>query len=362
MKYYSLARILQYNAKYNVIFGERSNGKTYSVLEHGIKKYCKSGEQMAIVRRWQDDFIGKRGQQMFSACAENGLIKKYTKGEYTDVYYHASKWYFCRYEDDEKGKRNRITSEDPFCYGFAISSQEHDKSTSYPRITTILFDEFITRSYYLPDEFVLFTNVLSTIIRQRDDVQIFMLGNTVNKYCPYFSEMGLSHVSKMNQGDIDLYKYGESGLTVAVEFTSGTKKGKKSDVYFAFDNPKLKMITEGQWELDIYPHCPLKYRPCETAFIFFIIFNSQIMQCNVIVTNDGYFLFIHEKTTELKNPDTDLIYTADYCSYKANIRQSFLKSQDKLDLKIAKFFREKRVFYSNNEIGDVIANYLKNCA
>ena len=33
MHYYSLQKILKKNAVYNVIFGERSNGKTYSVLK-----------------------------------------------------------------------------------------------------------------------------------------------------------------------------------------------------------------------------------------------------------------------------------------------------------------------------------------
>ena len=35
-KYYSLDRILSKNACYNIIFGERSNGKTYSVLKYAL--------------------------------------------------------------------------------------------------------------------------------------------------------------------------------------------------------------------------------------------------------------------------------------------------------------------------------------
>ena len=53
---------------------------------------------------------------------------------------------------------------------------EHDKSNSYPSINTVIFDEFLTRRFYVPDEFILFMNVLSTIIRLRDNVKIFMLG------------------------------------------------------------------------------------------------------------------------------------------------------------------------------------------
>ena len=64
----------------------------------------------------------------------------------------------------------------------------------------------------------MFANVLSTIIRHRNDVKIFMLANTVNKYCPYFKEMGLKHITEMKQGSIDIYTYGSSDLRVAVEY------------------------------------------------------------------------------------------------------------------------------------------------
>ena len=266
MKYYSIKNILSKNARYNIIFGERSNGKSFSAYEIGINNFARNGEQMALVRRWREDITGKRGENTFTSLVKENRVSKATNGEWTDIYYHASRWYFCRYEDG-----NRIVCKKPFAIGFALSSMEHDKSTNYPDITTVVFDEFISRMGYLPDEFMIFMNVLSTIIRDRSNVKIFMLGHTVNKYsCPYFKEMGLRHIKEMRAGDIDVYRYGDTDLTVAVEYTPTDKKGKKSDIYFAFDNPKLSMITGGEWELDIYPHCPVKYKPKEILFIYFI--------------------------------------------------------------------------------------------
>ena len=293
MKYYSLKNILKHNAKYNIIYGERSNGKTYAVQELALQRYCETGKQFAVIRRWQDDYTGKRGSAMFDAICKNGLVKKYSGGNWTDIYYHASRWYLCRYDKNN----NRECDIRPFAYGFAITAQEHDKSTSYPDITTICFDEFLTRNGYINDEFVLFCNVLSTIIRDRNDVQIFMLGNTVNKYCPYFAEMGLTKILDMKQGKIEVYKYGNSGLTVAVEYAESTthkgKHGKPSDVYFAFDNPKLKMITSGEWELDIYPHCPEKYRPCDIVYTYFIQFDKLLYSVKLLRVNwDILLLFI----------------------------------------------------------------------
>lgn len=355
-KYYSLSNILSKNARYNIIFGERSNGKTFSVDDYGIMNFAKTGEQMAIVRRWREDFTGKRGENMFSAICKTGKIKKYTNGEWDDIYYRASRWYFCRYEND-----NRIICEKPFAFGFALSSMEHDKSTSYPDITTVLFDEFISRTGYLPDEFLLFMNVLSTIIRDRKNVKIFMLGNTVNKYgCPYFREMGLKHIKDMKPGDIDVYKYGDSELSVAVEYTPTNKKGKNSDLYFAFDNPKLSMITGGAWEIDIYPHCPVKYKPKEILFTYFILFDKELLQCEIVQHDDLYFTFIHPKTTPLKYPDKDLVFTPEF-SARPNYRRKITKPVSKLEKKIASFFIKDKVFYADNETGEIVRNYLLFC-
>lgn len=354
-KFYSLKNILSKNAQYNVIFGERSNGKTYAVLKYALERYIQTGEQLAIVRRWQDDFTGKRGATMFNAIVSNEEVTKLTKGEWDDIYYYASKWYLCKYED---GKR--VNSEKPFAYGFSISTMEHDKSTAYPEITTILFDEFLTRTAYLPEEFVLFMNVISTIVRHRTNAKIFMLGNTVNKYCPYFKEMGLTHVKDMTPGAIDVYRYGDSELTVAVEYTMPNKEGKESDFYFAFDNPKLSMITGGAWEIDIYPHCPVKYSPGEVLFTYFIEFAGDLLQCEVVQHEDLFFTFIHRKTTELKHPETDLIYTTDY-SPRPNYKRNITRPRSEIEKKVTQHFLSDKVFYSDNEVGEIVRNYLIWC-
>lgn len=356
MKYYSLKRILSHNAPYNVIFGERSNGKTYSVLKYGLEKYVKNGDQIAIVRRWQDDFTGRRGRSMFDALIESGEIERVTKGQWTGVYYYASKWYLMRMDEDG----NRITDPTPFALGFAVSAQEHDKSTSYPRVTTILFDEMITRKMYLPDEFVLTMNLFSTIIRGRDNVKIFMLGNTVNKYCPYFREMGLKHVAQMKPGALDVYKYGDSRLSVAVEYTEPNAKGKPSDFYFSFDNPKLSMITGGAWEIDIYPHLPHKYAPKDILFTYFIEWDGEILQCEIIHAGGDLFTYIHQKTSDLKHPESDHVFTT---SAKAgyNYHRNILRPTTKIEKKIESFFRSGKVFYQDNETGEQVRNYLQWC-
>ena len=85
--YYSLKNIQRKNATYNVIFGERSNGKTYAVLKQALENYKKDGSQFAYVRRWQDDIKARRASTVFNGLAEDGTIEKLFDGAYTGVTY-----------------------------------------------------------------------------------------------------------------------------------------------------------------------------------------------------------------------------------------------------------------------------------
>ena len=172
--------------------------------------------------------------------------------------------------------------------------------------------------------------------------------------------MGLTHVKEMKPGDIDLYRYGDSELTVAVEYTIPNKQGKESDLYFAFDNPKLSMITGGAWEIDIYPHCPVKYTPSEILFTYFIEFAGDLLQCEIIQHDEMCFTFIHRKTTEIKNPETDIIYTPDF-SPRPNYKRKITKPTTSIERKIAEHFLKDKVFYSDNEVGEIVRNYLIWC-
>lgn len=353
-KYYSLAKIQKKNADYNIIFGERSNGKTYACLEMALRRYVETGEQTAYLRRWREDLRGKRGESLFSGHVNNGLIEKLTDGKFNSVLYFSSKWFLCYY-DQEQNKR--IPDDKPFCFGFALSEQEHEKSSSFPDVTTIIFDEFLTRRYYLPDEFILFMNLLSTIIRQRDNVKVYMLGNTVNKYCPYFSEMGLKKIPEMTQGTIDMYYFGDGGAIVAVEYTADTSSKKESNKYFCFDSPELQMITGGKWELAIYPHLPMKYKPKDVLLIYYIEFQDVVLQGNIIYKDGHDFTYIHPKTTPIKENNKNIVYSLKPDS-RPNYKRRLLSHSNQLETRIASYYVREKVFYQSNEVGEVVRNYI----
>ena len=360
-KYYLINHLLERypDCQYYVVYGERSNGKTYSTLRYFLNEYFTKGHKFAYIRRWKEDIKQKNMNQLFTGLVENNEIYKLSKGKYTNIVYRNRAFYLVK---EDKETKEQTVEDIAICYIYVLTEEEHDKGVTSPDIKNILFDEFIARRTYLPEEFVTFTNVLSSIIRDRNDVKIIMLGNTINRFSPYFTEMGLTNVKTQEKGTVDIYTYGDSGLKVAVEFSDLPAKKKRSDIYFAFNNPKLQMITKGTWEIAVYPHLTkdMKYLPKDIKYIYFIEFDDIILQCEIVKLNGIIFTFIHQKTTPIKDDTKSLVYTFK-SSPKPNYRRNILKPFTTVEKAILDMFKKDKVFYQNNEIGDVVRNYINNC-
>lgn len=347
--YYSLKRIHKYDAVYNVVIGQRSNGKTFAWKELCLDNYVRSGEKGAYIRRFDEEIKPANLSQLF----EVHDIETITKGQYNSTTYKTKSFYLCWKED---GKIVAIDDE-PFCNCYALNTWETAKGADRGYVSTICFDEFMTRKAYLPNEFVLFQQILSSIIRDRDKAKIYMLANTVNKYCPYFKEMGLTHVPDMKQGDIELYKFGENNdLTVAVEYCAESKNTKKVKKFYAFDNPQLEMITSGNWEIALYPHAPVSHTKADIVCKFYIMFDKKIGCGDVIKTEDRLYIFYHMHTGTHVPDEHDIVYLEEHdgCLNHAVFTSEIRNEKQKL---IVDLMNTKREFYSSNEVGEYIRNW-----
>ncbi len=120
------------------------------------------------------------------------------------------------------------------------------------------------------------------------------------------------------------------------------------------------MIKTGAWELDIFPHCPIKYKPKDIIFTYFIEFGGDVFQCEIVNKDNHIFTFIHEKTTPLKNTDRDMIYTLDY-NPKINYNRNIYQAHNEITKKIRSFYVLEKIYYQDNNVGNTISNYLKAC-
>lgn len=357
-QFYSCKKIDSYNATYNVIIGERSNGKTYDIIKKkAIEKYFDHGARLAYIRRFKEDLTPRNLGELLTPHLP--LIEKLSGGRFNSIKYYNKEFWLCA-----RNGKDEITdiSETSIIKCFSLNTWESAKGADNGFFETIFFDEFLTRSFYLKDEFIIFSQLLSSILRNRDGTTIYMVANTVNKYCPYFAEMGLTNITKQKQGTIDLYRYNNDKLTVAVEYCAMSGVTKKVSKYFAFDNPRLDMITTGLWETDSYPHCPVDYEKEDILYHAYIEFNGALVHGEVVRYVDDYthnvhlFVFFYLQTKEFDRDKMEVLYTDRADSNLLHCHSCREKPTKRHELFI-KLIETKNDFYCNNEVGEIVRNW-----
>ena len=353
-----------------MIIGEKSNGKTYACKEYIIKNYFETGGKGAYIRRTDEDFKRGRGDRIFVDMVKNkdgiSLVEKYSGGKFNYIKFSVNGWYFGNkyITIDKKGEyvEKIDLQKEPFCYAFSVNNAEHTNGQSFLDVTTIFFDEFATKGRYLSDEFEMYNILLSNIIRNRDNVKIFMCANTVDKHCLYFREMGLYNILKMEQGKIDVYNFNTGDgrvLSVAVEYCdTSLKQSKKSDLYFAFDNPTLKMIKKGDWDLNIYPHLKGRFNFDNVYFQFLVKFHDNFLLGNIYNYNDDVVLFFQPTSHPIITDET-IVFRDDDLIRKNDRR--FLRNggNGKIYRIIENCLKYDKVFFANNETGDILRKFLQ---
>lgn len=238
-EYYSGKRLLRYKVPYRIIIGERSNGKTYFVKKYCFDYYIKTGKKFVYIRKRKDSISRKEMKRLWADANEDYVIDELHD---TIKYTPDSGFYY----ENENG---RIT----IGYAITIEDFEAKKGVPYNDCDIIFFDEFIETRGDLPDEWRAFVNVLSTIRRKRDDIEIFLVSNTVTQNSIYFKRLGID-IKKLKQGQISYVKH-KNGVECAIEYCRSmniVQGVKKQDKYFGFDDsPESDMILYGEWEYNI---------------------------------------------------------------------------------------------------------------
>ena len=170
--YYNIDKILTYNAFLNLLIGERGVGKTYSVSKFVTKEYIKKSYEFVYVRRYKSE-LNKSSRKFFDALKVNKEFSGHTL--------------------EVKGNTFLIDGMTAG-YSIALSTAQALKSVNFSRVKYIIFDEFILEnggSHYIKNEVEVFLGLIETVARMRD-VRVFMLGNAVTPYNPYFMFFNLT--------------------------------------------------------------------------------------------------------------------------------------------------------------------------
>ena len=154
-KYYDLKAILSTNAYWNIILGERSNGKSYSVKKYCLDNFFNNGKEFFYLRRYAEDIKISSVENYFADFID--YLIKISNGAYNQIYAYQRKIY----ARNAKTKKRIVIGH----YG-SISEYERLKSQQFPNVENIIFEEFITDRYYINDieEPNIVMNIVSTIL------------------------------------------------------------------------------------------------------------------------------------------------------------------------------------------------------
>lgn len=358
IKYYDIEPIDSLDATYNLIYGPRGNGKTWKLCRKIVDAYLDEQLPSAYLRRLDEMLKPKNIQELFSPHAD--YIRERTDGKYNAVFYRSNAFFLCNYTDGVKiGQDTK-----PFCRTYAINTAETTKGQDAGPVKYVVYDEFITRQFYIQNEFILFQNTLSSIIRNREGVKIYMLANTVSKYCPYFREMGLNRIKDQQQGTIDLYTMGKSETKIAVEYCGASGAAEKVSKYFCFENPELEMITAGSWEIALYRHIPKGVGQLTPELSFFITFDGQVLRCGLYILNDAPLLAISRRYKEIKDPEQSIIYSdnLDDPPDPNPLHQTNLAATPTEAHKvILELIKNHKTYFADNQDGETFSSWLKWC-
>lgn len=188
MAFYSYNELRSHQGLFNFVLSNRGGGKTFGAKLMAIKDYIKTkaktgiGEQFVYVRRYDSEFDTK--EQFFDDIVANGYFEEY------EFIVKGYKGYIReKVEEDEEPNDWEI-----ICFFIPLSVSQRYKSTPFPNVSKIFFDEFIIDKgniRYVKNEVVVFLELFETIDRKRDKTIAFFLANTVSLVNPYFSYFSL---------------------------------------------------------------------------------------------------------------------------------------------------------------------------
>lgn len=171
--YYNYDRLFSYNFLIAFVIGERGVGKSFNAKVAVLNKFLKTGEQFIYIRRYKTE-LDTALATFWNDLQDNGYFEDY------------------RLEVRKSKMLTEFKCNGKICgYAVPLSTANILKSTAFPKVGTIVFDEFLLDNAgtyrYLKNEVTLLLDVIETTFRLKDGKTI-LLGNALNVHAsPYFA-------------------------------------------------------------------------------------------------------------------------------------------------------------------------------
>ena len=354
-KHYNLHPTLSTSATWNGILSERSNGKSYAVLQYCVKDFLDNKKGFAYITRYAKDLTQSSVNEYFEDENFLAMLKKQTGYDGITCDRYSKDLYFFKRSENGKIQRAERCGK-----AFAIELQESYKSHHYDYICNAIFEEFITDKPYLKNEWGEFNHLLSTIFRKRpkEDIKVFLLGNVIGRDCPYLLEFGIN-IFKLKRNTINVAELlQENGEKIKFAFEWAEPKAEESGIFFGKAG---KDINSGEWSSREYPHLFVDLKDTETIYTFFMINDvCNAWKCVMFLYENNKYVYVYPCDYE------DIEYYSTFDIFTDRITESIIQKKNyyihptkKRHRKIWELYTKGKFCYSTNLCGTEFNNSLK---
>lgn len=343
--------------KYFINLSDRSAGKSTNWLLLGMCMYIRYGTQIQYIRQRADNIAPRNIKNLFSVILQYNYVSALTNGIYNTIVYKSKRWYLANVDD-----AGEIINTDKNHFMFMASiDRGEDLKSSYnaPFGDFILFDEFIN-SYYYPNEFVHFCDLVKSIIRDRRSPIIVMLANTIDRHSTYFRELEIyDRVQTMLQGDsAEITTAHGTKIYIEILGKSIRKKNKRdiiNKLFFGFKNPELASITGEDWAMHNYQHIPDDNENTELLLRnIYIYYNEKYIRLDIVEHEYlGLCIYVH---WAFYTYDDSIILT---CDDRYDSRFAAAWGTPKLRKFISNCIQDRRIYFASNDVGAFFESYLR---
>lgn len=274
--YYNFDKLFSYSdALIYFVLGERGVGKSFNSKLAVLKKFIRTGEQFIYIRRYKTE-LDTALATFWDDLQANGY--------FDDL----------RLEVKKSKMLTQFLCDGEVCgYAVPLSTANILKSTPFPNVSTIIFDEFLLDNggtyRYLKHEVTMFLDLIETVGRLRDNLKVILLGNNIAPHSsPYFAYWNL----ELPENGAEFRTFKDGAIVVNyirnLAYREAKKKSKFGKLIDSTDYGRYAIDNQALRENDsfIYP------RPNKSTFESILIING--MNIGVWNGRDGY-LYLSEK-------------------------------------------------------------------
>jgi hypothetical protein len=332
--FYNYDKLFSFNFLLAFVIGERGCGKTFNAKVAMLKKFKKTGEQFIYLRRYKTELDMALGT-FWNDLQANGY-----------------------FEDDDlkvrKGKDlTKFTCNGEVCgYAVPLSTSNILKSTAFPKVKTIVFDEFIldgaSGTYrYLKNEVTMMLDIIETVGRLRD-IQVVFLGNALSITNPYFAyfDLDLPYNSE--------FRTFKDGLIVVNYIKNQAYRDAKKQSKFGklIDNTEYGRYAIDNEMLRDNKHF-IEKKPADATFWGVLVINGN--DIGIWMARNGY-LYLSSK----HDPNTVHRFA---CDYNDHTEQTiFMNARENYYLRLCvAAYKQGILKFENQKIKGVVTPLLNKC-